>query len=492
MNIQSWVRFEPSQARILVVDDTPANLTLLVQMLSGQGYKVRVAPNGKLALISAQTNPPDLIVLDVNMPDMDGYTVCQQLKANEKTRNIPIIFISALDSVFNKVNAFSSGGVDYITKPFELVEVLARIQNQLRLRQFQLQLQIQNAQLQLLLTTTQAIAEATDVNTALEVVLKRICQTIGLDFGEVWMQQPGTTDLQCHAYCYMDSTVWKELGYDQRCGLASHQLAEQIWQTRQSFWVDDIAQELHLVTHPTLVKTFGLKATFGIPVQSNERMLAALIFFCRKQVTVDPQSIELVNAVATQLGTLIQRKKAEAALRDANQALERLANLDGLTQVANRRRFDEYLTQEWGRSLRYQTPLSLILFDVDFFKAYNDHYGHLRGDECLQQITQAVAQEIKRPTDLLARYGGEEFAVVLPNTDTKGAIAVAQAIQHTIQRLKIPHAQSQISDSITLSLGIASLIPTATQSTDDLIVRADEALYDAKSQGRDRLVVKEG
>jgi diguanylate cyclase (GGDEF)-like protein len=350
-----------------------------------------------------------------------------------------------------------------------------------------LQLQTQNNQLQLLLTTTQAIAEATDVHTALEVALRKICQTIDLAFGEVWIQDADTYSLQCHVCYHTFSLI--EQHQNISLGLASPEFIHQILQSRQSIWTNDLRKESHYITNVNLIEKFGLKASFGIPIQSDDQILAALVFFCKNQVTIDLQSLNLVNAVATQLGTLIQRKKAEAALRQANQALERLANLDGLTQVANRRRFDEYLMQEWRRSLRYQTPLSLILFDVDYFKAYNDCYGHLRGDECLQQIVQAASQEIKRPTDLLARYGGEEFAVVLPNTTLDGAIIVAQAIQLAVQRLAVPHTQSQIGQIVTISLGVASL-SSSTQSTDDLIISADQALYEAKSQGRDRIAVK--
>ncbi|MBD3561840.1 response regulator, partial [Planktothrix sp. FACHB-1355] len=150
----------PSKANILVVDDTAENLTLLNQILSNQGYKVRVAPNGKLALKSVLSSPPDLILLDIRMPDMDGYEVCRHLKEDWRTRDIPVIFISAMDAAIDKVNAFTVGGVDYVTKPFEAIEVLARIENQLRSRHFQLELQAQNAQLQFLLTTTQAINSA--------------------------------------------------------------------------------------------------------------------------------------------------------------------------------------------------------------------------------------------------------------------------------------------------------------------------------------------
>ncbi|PMB51363.1 hypothetical protein CEN39_15660 [Fischerella thermalis CCMEE 5201] len=181
-------------------------------------------------------------------------------------------------------------------------------------------------------------------------------------------------------------------------------------------------------------------------------------------------------------------KAAEIALRKANLELERLATLDGLTQVANRRRFDEYLSQEWRRMAREKQYLSLILCDVDYFKSYNDHYGHQAGDACLKRVAAAMRNTLKRPADLVARYGGEEFAIILPSTAMQGAIAVAQAIQKAIKILRLPHIQSQISDFITISFGVSSIIPTHNLRVETLITTADEALYEAKKQGRDRIV----
>ncbi|MFY7801826.1 MAG: PAS domain S-box protein [Limnoraphis robusta] len=181
---------------------------------------------------------------------------------------------------------------------------------------------------------------------------------------------------------------------------------------------------------------------------------------------------------------ITERKQMEEALREANLELERLATLDSLTQVANRRFFEQYLNQEWKRLSREQQPLGLILCDVDYFKWYNDHYGHPAGDDCLIQVTQAMQVSLKRPADLLARYGGEEFVIILPNTNLAGAINVAQEIQQQIHKLSIPHAKSEVSQYITLSLGLASFIPTTKQSPADLIAVADAALYRAKNQGR--------
>lgn len=181
-------------------------------------------------------------------------------------------------------------------------------------------------------------------------------------------------------------------------------------------------------------------------------------------------------------------KAAEIALRQANLELERLVTLDGLTQVANRRRFDEYLSQEWRRMAREQQYLALILCDVDYFKSYNDHYGHQAGDTCLKNIAAAMRNTLKRPADLVARYGGEEFAIILPYTAIQGAVAVAQEIQKAINLLRLPHIQSQISDFITVSFGVSSLIPSHDLNWETLIKTADEALYQAKKQGRDRIV----
>jgi diguanylate cyclase (GGDEF)-like protein len=173
-------------------------------------------------------------------------------------------------------------------------------------------------------------------------------------------------------------------------------------------------------------------------------------------------------------------------LEVANRELQRLAICDGLTKLANRRRFDEYLQQEWQRLARERSPLSLILGDIDFFKAYNDTYGHLTGDECLRQVASAIQEAVKRPADLVARYGGEEFAVILPNTDAEGAIAVAELIRQAVKALAIDHSKSLVSPHITISLGVATVIPSAELSPLDLIASADRGLYQAKSLGRDR------
>jgi diguanylate cyclase (GGDEF)-like protein len=176
------------------------------------------------------------------------------------------------------------------------------------------------------------------------------------------------------------------------------------------------------------------------------------------------------------------------SLRKIDTYLRRMAYLDGLTQIANRRLFDERLQYEWQRLQREQQPLSLILCDVDFFKQYNDTYGHQVGDDCLCFVARAMAEATRRPADLAARYGGEEFVVLLPNTDAQGAIEVAKVIQANLEKLKIPHESSKIGPYVTASLGIASTIPAPTISADSLVLEADRALYQAKLAGRNRII----
>ncbi|MEA5499690.1 diguanylate cyclase domain-containing protein [Limnoraphis robusta] len=222
-----------------------------------------------------------------------------------------------------------------------------------------------------------------------------------------------------------------------------------------------------------------------IPIHSKSSFWGSLNLIRNPQHTQWQSSeIELARTVANQLAIAIQQSQLYQQLQHANEELQHLATHDQLTQLANRRYFDEYLTQEWQRLTREQGLLSLILCDVDYFKRYNDTYGHLAGDECLTKVAQVIRHGVKRPADLAARYGGEEFVIILPNTDSQGAIQVVQTIQADIFQLHIPHESSSASSQITLSFGIASLYPTTVSYPEILIKKADLALYQAKENGR--------
>jgi diguanylate cyclase (GGDEF)-like protein len=313
---------------VLIVDDNVTNLKVASEQLKANDYEVLTARDGESCLERASLAQPDLVLLDVQMGGIDGFETCRRLKANNLTKNIPVIFMTVLTNVEDKLAGFSAGGVDYVPKPFQVEELLARVN-----------------------------------------------------------------------------------------------------------------------THVTIYKL--------------QRELQAEIR---------------------------ERKQAEAALRKANLELQRLAVLDELTQIPNRRRFDQYLQAQWEQPASGE--LSLLLCDVDYFKRYNDYYGHQGGDKCLQQVAQAISRNIGHSTDLAARYGGEEFAVILPDTNSAGAVRVAEFIQTELRNMKISHAFSEVSDLVTLSIGIATLKPDATNTPQGLIASADAALYEAKHQGRNRAIAK--
>ncbi|WDP88416.1 MAG: diguanylate cyclase [Desulfobacter sp.] len=297
--------------KLLIVDDAAENIDILISLLTAD-YKIGVARDGQRALATAGKTLPDLILLDIMMPGMDGYEVCRRLKANERTKDIPVIFITALSEPMDEAKAFSLGAVDYITKPFTPVTVKARVNTHISLK------------------------EKTDM-------------------------------------------------------------------------------------------------------------------------------------------------------------LERMVSLDGLTGIYNRRKFDEILAKEWNRAARYEDPVALVMMDIDYFKTFNDRYGHAGGDECLKAIADCMNNCIERPGDRLCRYGGEEFAAVLPGTGIEGALRVAEKMRAAVYGLGIPHEASLVDSRVTISAGAASAIPGSPgQTPAHLLGLSDEMLYKSKGEGRNRISGAEG
>ena len=206
---------------------------------------------------------------------------------------------------------------------------------------------------------------------------------------------------------------------------------------------------------------------------------------------VSKLSMELISANRFLEERVVSRtaelKKTNEALQIANQKLEVYSQTDGLLGIANRHYLDSRLQAEWNRAIREQTALGLLMIDVDYFKNYNDHYGHLAGDSCLQAVAKAAGGRLVRAVDLLARFGGEEFAVVLPNTSNNGVLNVAQGICEAVAQLKIPHARSVVAEYVTVSIGAVSILPGRNSSPNEAVAAADQALYAAKEQGRNRV-----
>ncbi|MBE9185022.1 diguanylate cyclase [Microcoleus sp. LEGE 07076] len=295
-----------------------------------------------------------------------------------------------------------------------------------------------------------------------------------------------------------------------------------VWNTGFPQWITDILKDRNFV-RSHLAATAGLRSAFGFPIRASGQIVGVMTFFAREKQPPDEDLLQMMAAVGSQLGQFVKRKYAEQELQEAeasirflyqqekrqseelahqnlaleqakleleraNMELQRLASVDGLTQIANRRCFDKTLELQWQWMEQEKEPLSLILCDIDFFKLYNDRYGHQGGDECLKQVAEILNSNAQQDGYLAARYGGEEFAVILPRTDMQEAMRVAKSIRSHVKAATIFHAASKVSKFVSLSIGIFTAVPAVGLSIEGLIGEADRALYRAKLEGRDRIV----
>lgn len=251
------------------------------------------------------------------------------------------------------------------------------------------------------------------------------------------------------------------------------------------------SQEIDL-PNAKVFKRLQFRAILVAPIFAQEALWGLLIVSQHTRPRHwEKLEVDLLKQLATQVGIAIQQADLYAQLEAANEKLLLLAQSDGLTGLANRRHFDQVLATEWNRAIRSQEPLGIILTDIDYFKKYNDTYGHQAGDDCLKLVAAALKQVTTRAGDLVARYGGEEFVAILPNTNEQGVRHVAEMMRSIVEQLKIPHQGSQVHDWVSLSLGAAAWVPSLQQTAEDLLAAADQALYQAKRLGRDRVCLAE-
>lgn len=446
-----------SKGNILLVDDLPENLKLLSEILSKAGYTARSVTSGAKAIKTATAKRPDVMFLDILMPEMNGYEVCQAFKADPELCDIPIIFISALGDTSDKLRGFEVGGVDYITKPFQIKEVLARLEAQLTIQRQQRSLQNEierRREIEEVLYQSRSLLSSI-LNSALDGIAAMQA-----------VRDPSTGLIE-----------------DFRCLAVNPVISKALQRKREDLIGKLVLKKFLSKVAPNLFDRF-------VQVVETGEALAEEFYYPSEDARwYHYVVVKLGDGFAITVRDITERKETELALQEANHKLEKLVNLDGLTHIANRRHFGHYLDLEWQRHQREQNSLSLIMIDIDYFKRYNDHNGHQGGDDCLIRVAQVIAQVPQRPTDLVARYGGEEFAVILSNTDRDGALKIAEEIQLAIATLAIPHEKSEVSEHITLSIGIASMIPPLDQEADVLIRQADQALFAAKGEGRNRAIV---
>lgn len=376
-------------SKILVVDDVPENLRLLKTLLKNEGYDVRFAPNAKFALASLTQFVPDLILLDIMMPEMDGYTLCEQLKRNPETQKIPVIFLTALNEGADKVKGFEVGAVDYITKPFQGEEVLARVAHHLKLTQLNLQLQEKNQillqknhQLQeaeretrLLLEVTQYLTQASTWEKAITQIIKSICDRIFWDYGEAWLPQedtqtlsylpnPFTTHPTLKPFCQLSSTLEFQAGEG---------LPGKIWQNQTLEWIQDITQAPEeLYTRQSLALQIGLKCAFGMPILVNQKVMAILVFYQSQITPCQLNIVALVQAIASQISFLIQRKQSELQLQQQAQDLAQTLHQLKTTQIQliQSEKMSSLGQLVAGISHEINNPVNFIAGNIDHLESY--------------------------------------------------------------------------------------------------------------------------
>ena len=478
---------------ILIVDDKVNNLQLLSAYLKRANYKTLIAQNPTKAIATVKKLDVDLILLDVMMPEINGFEVCQILKNEPATKDIPIIFMTALAESHNKVEGLELGAIDYITKPVEEQEVLARIKTHLTLHELHQASLKDAAQRKLLFEVSDRIRQSLNLKVILETATQEIrtllnCNLVGL----VAIDNKKAKFKAYAAVPGKEVDLKKQIDYDSLCPdrdayqaylRGDTKIVESCSESAPTTLLPDSQAQLIV---PIVIQdsnyTSGFFSVAEDTVVTQNILYGWLIVEQDYPPTWQAAEINLVRDITTQLAIAIKQGLL-------HQQLSQLALLDSLTRVYNRRAFDRQLKREWGRLKRIPAPLSLVMCDVDCFKIYNDTYGHQQGDRCLQQVAKAISSVLKRPADLLARYGGEEFVVILPHTPQAGAANVAEAIRRAVKDLEIPHHNSLVDSVVTLSLGVASTTPAAKDNTQLLIEAADLALYQAKERGRDCVAV---
>ena len=437
------------------------------------------------------------------MSGIDGFETCRRLKSNHNTKDIPVIFMTGLSDSINKIRGFELGAVDYVTKPIQKEELIARIQTHISLEKCRHNLVKQNTTLQkqarqekLLVQLSERIRDSLDVDFIIKTAAKEILQFLECDRVIISRLDNSISSIEEQVTKPGISEIPQE-SIDYKCFLEDKDEAQFIKGEVKA--IDDIEESNLETIFLNNLQHFEVKATLTIPIlfTSNKNYEALTdktsflwgfltVHQCNTSRKWKSEEIQFIKRLVNQLAIGIQQGRLYHKLSTANVELKQLALCDPLTKVFNRRFFDDKLSQEWNRLRRIPSPLSIIMCDVDCFKLYNDTYGHQAGDKCLRTIADAISSMAKRPADCVARYGGEEFAIILPYTPARGALKVAEAIRNKIKELNIPHSSSSVSSSVTVSMGIAGSIPNNEDNPILLLEAADHALYLAKAQGRNR------
>ena len=451
-------------ARVLVVDDIPANVKLLEARLSAEYFDVATAYSGPEALAMCERAECDIVLLDVMMPDMDGFEVCRRLKNNPVTHHIPVVMVTALDQPSDRVRGLEAGADDFLTKPVSDVALISRVRSLARLKMVTDELRMRaltSREIGIQSAEREAITD-TGRNGKVLIVddrpssYERIAQTLAAE---------QTVDVQSDP----KEALFRAAEGDYDLLIVSLGLTD--------------FDGLRLCS-----QVRSLERTRGIPIlaiaeaDNNARLVRGL------EIGVNDYLIRPIdkNEMLARVRTQVKRKRYTERLRDNVQASIEMAITDALTGLHNRRYMETHLGALTEQAAQRGKPLALLIMDIDFFKSINDGHGHDAGDDVLREFAVRIRKSI-RNIDLACRYGGEEFVIVMPETDIAVAGMVAERIRRRIAGEAFSIQQGAAHLDVTLSIGIAAL-GAAGDTAAAMLKRADQALYRAKRDGRNRVV----
>jgi two-component system cell cycle response regulator len=450
-------------ARVLVVDDVPANVKLLEARLSAEYFDVATAMSGREALAICEKELCDIVLLDVMMPDMDGFEVCRRLKANPSTHHIPVIMVTALDHPSDRVKGLEAGADDFLTKPVSDVALIARVRSLARLK-------LMIDELRMRAYTSREIGiHGADTETLADT--GRAGRILIVDDRAAAAERLSEKLLDEHA-----------VEVEGNPGEALFHAAEGDF--------DLIIVSLGLDDHDALrlcSQLRSLERTRNVPIlaicegEETTRMIRGL------EIGVNDYLLRPIdkNELAARVRTQVRRKRYTERLRDNVQQSIEMAITDALTGLYNRRYMETHLAMLVEQAAARGKPLTALVLDIDYFKAINDSHGHDAGDDVLREFATRVRKSI-RGIDLACRFGGEEFVIIMPETDMGVATIVAERLRRRIASEGFAIHQGARSINVTISVGIATL--DTDDSAASILKRADQALYRAKRDGRNRVV----
>jgi len=451
-------------ARILIVDDIPANVKLLEARLLAEYFDVLTAEDGPSALDICDRTQVDLILLDIMMPGMDGFEVCERLKANPRTAHIPVVMVTALDQPSDRVRGLKAGADDFLTKPVNDLQLISRVKSLVRLKTLSDELRIrtetaQNIGIEDMLRMTDGRIEDTAQillvdgrgNTQERIVkaLKPIAAVTAISDPHAALFEAAENPFDL---------VIVNANFDDYDPLRLCSQLRSLERTRfiPILLITDHGSEAMIVRALDL----GVNDYIARPIDTNELVARSL--------------------------TQIRRKRYNDRLRTSVKQTIELAVTDGLTGLHNRRYLDSHLKILFNRAQARGRPLSVCITDIDRFKQVNDSYGHDAGDDVLREFAARIRATV-RGADLACRYGGEEFVVVMPDTSAEAAAAIAERLRSMIEDRPFTLRASPATLHVTASMGIATFAP-GVDTPEQLLKQADRALYQAKSSGRNRVV----